>query len=271
MIDNQDIRDWVIYKITSPNDKIYIGKTVRFSSRMSSYRCLRCKEQPYLYHSLSKYGFNNHKIEKIDKFTSNNNYAGGKEMFWIKSYMSNFKKYPDMGGLNLTDGGDGLTGYVPSEETRKKMSDKKKGKIPHNKGKKMSPEAFKALQEGAKKHREKYGVHNRGKSMSDEQKKKVSESKKGSTYNKGRVHTKSSIQKFKKNLEKARLSKCNRRAVLVFDLNNNFISKYETIKDCAKALGVNRTTVGRNLEGLQKSRKKYIFKYKDYISKKKKQ
>jgi len=48
---------------------------------------------------------------------------------------------------------------------------------------------MKALQEGAKRYREKYANPNKGKRMSDEVKKKVSEAKKGSTYNRGRVHT----------------------------------------------------------------------------------
>ena len=32
-------------------------------------------------------------------------YANGKEIFWIRSYMSNYSKWPEMRGLNLTDGG----------------------------------------------------------------------------------------------------------------------------------------------------------------------
>lgn len=42
---------------------------------------------------------------------------------------------------NLTDGGEGAHGVIVGEETRKKQSERKKGKPAHNKGKKMSEEA----------------------------------------------------------------------------------------------------------------------------------
>jgi len=54
-----------IYKITNPKDKIYIGQTIDFERRVYQYKMLNCKEQPKLYNSLKKYGFENHKIELI--------------------------------------------------------------------------------------------------------------------------------------------------------------------------------------------------------------
>lgn len=41
--------------------------------------------------------------------------------------------------LNLTDGGEGFSGYIPSAETRKKQSDAKKGEKNHNYGKSRPP------------------------------------------------------------------------------------------------------------------------------------
>ena len=43
---------------------------------------------------------------------------------------------------NRTDGGDGVSGWVPSEETRRKMSDAQKGKTAWNKGKKIPEEVI---------------------------------------------------------------------------------------------------------------------------------
>ena len=54
-----------IYKITDPNGKIYIGQTIDFERRVYQYKKLNCKEQPKLYNSLKKYGFQNHKFELI--------------------------------------------------------------------------------------------------------------------------------------------------------------------------------------------------------------
>lgn len=55
----------VIYKIINPNGSIYIGQTVNFSNRMSSYRGLSCKAQRILYNSLTKHGFDAHRFEII--------------------------------------------------------------------------------------------------------------------------------------------------------------------------------------------------------------
>lgn len=57
-----------VYKIISPSGKIYIGATIDLIRRKNEYKNLRCKRQPKLYYSLSKYGWNNHTWEE-EKFT----------------------------------------------------------------------------------------------------------------------------------------------------------------------------------------------------------
>ena len=58
---------------------------------------------------------------------------------------------------NLTSGGQGRSGWVPSEETRKIWSEQRKGKLPHNKGtakpiaKKTSEEILQTKQNAAAK------------------------------------------------------------------------------------------------------------------------
>ncbi len=121
------IRNWEIYKIQSPSDRIYIGITCRPDNRYSTYRNAKCYKQKSLFNSIKKYGWDSHKFEVIDRFTSNNDYAENKEMFWVRSYMSNKCKYPEQNGLNLTDGGDGKRGFKMSPETIKKISESKKG------------------------------------------------------------------------------------------------------------------------------------------------
>ena len=56
----------VIYKITNPKGKIYIGQTKNFKQRLSNYRspnknCIGRK----LFNSIKKYNWENHKIEVI--------------------------------------------------------------------------------------------------------------------------------------------------------------------------------------------------------------
>ena len=45
-----------IYKITSPNNKVYIGQSVDIEKRLKRYKNLNCKKQSKIYNSLNKYG-----------------------------------------------------------------------------------------------------------------------------------------------------------------------------------------------------------------------
>lgn len=111
----------IIYKATNKiNGKIYIGKTVLSLNRRMMFH-LRSKVGIFT-KALKKYGIQSFDLEIID--TANNEFIlFEKEKYWIKYYNS---KVPN--GYNLTDGGEGMSGHSPSEETRKKMSESSKGK-----------------------------------------------------------------------------------------------------------------------------------------------
>lgn len=153
-----------IYKITSPSKKVYIGQSIDIFLRFLYYRKLVCKKQTRLYNSLKKYGWEKHKFEilcQCDKAELNN---------LEKYYISLFQTFNTKYGLNLQDGGSNC---MFSEETKKKMSNAKKGI-------KLSEETRKKMSESGKgKHRIKH---------SEESKKKMSESLKGRTaWNKGKT------------------------------------------------------------------------------------
>lgn len=57
----------IIYKITSPSGKVYIGQTRNYVQRICMYRSMACKKQIKLYASLLKHGFNQHTCEIIHK------------------------------------------------------------------------------------------------------------------------------------------------------------------------------------------------------------
>lgn len=81
--------------------------------------------------------------------------------------------------FNFTKGGDGLCGWNPSEEWRKKKSESMKGNI-HNKGRTFSESWKKHISESNKgrklseSHKQKISEAHKGKSLSDEHKKKIS-------------------------------------------------------------------------------------------------
>lgn len=150
--------------MTSPSNGVYVGLTLNLPRRIRNYKRLNCSAQSLLYNSLSKYGFDSFKFEVIDSFEGTHSDAKSKEIFWIRTNMSNRNKYPDFNGLNLTNGGEGkigckmpetqkeflrdlykgkafFTGFKHTEEAKQKMSEKKKGKESPHKGKVRSLDA----------------------------------------------------------------------------------------------------------------------------------
>ena len=108
----------VIYKITSPTGRSYVGKTTNISRRLREYGKLRCKSQPALYDSLSKHGMYSHVVELLFDGYATPEALSSLEIYAIESNQSHRKS----GGLNLTVGGDGVVGWKASASTRAKMS-----------------------------------------------------------------------------------------------------------------------------------------------------
>ena len=54
-----------IYKITSPNKKIYIGQSINIEKRFKTYKLLHCKKQILLYLSFKIHGVENHNFDII--------------------------------------------------------------------------------------------------------------------------------------------------------------------------------------------------------------
>ncbi len=110
----------VIYKITSPSNKIYIGQAVNYNKRLISYKGLHCKKQIKLYNSLKKYGYNNHKFEIIEECNFEN--LNIRERYWQDYYDVIGKN-----GLNLKLTKTEELKEKVSDETRKKLSNSKLG------------------------------------------------------------------------------------------------------------------------------------------------
>jgi group I intron endonuclease len=101
----------VIYKITNPKDKIYIGCTIDFKRRLSEYRRLSMAGQVKLYNSLIKYGYDNHKFEIIEECSDE--ILHEREIYFIKHYNCIEE------GLNIRLGN--RTGAL-TEDTKQKIS-----------------------------------------------------------------------------------------------------------------------------------------------------
>lgn len=203
-----------IYKITSPSGKVYIGQSTNIKKRISYYRKHGCNRQPKLFASLEKHGFLNHRFELIHELPIDieKDIINEYERLYIDLY-----KTAGVEMLNLTDGGEGQLN--PSESTRQKlklirkgmkhtpeallkmseaskcrkhtdehkkwMSEKFKGRTSPMKGRKHTPESIEKMSQSGK-GRKQSPVHieNRakawiGRAHSDESKLKMSKLRKG--------------------------------------------------------------------------------------------
>ena len=122
---------YFIYKHTNIiNNKVYIGQTCQQPHRRFGRNGINyTKYNTYFGKAIQKYGWDAFE-HQIIQTTDTKEKADILEKMWISFYRKRNGVY------NLSDGGEGNTGYIASEETKLKISKAKKGKTPWNKGKK---------------------------------------------------------------------------------------------------------------------------------------
>lgn len=234
-----------IYKITTPSGKFYIGQTTQINKRKAFYRGLCTKKQQLLHKSLLKYGFEACSFDILEECVAHR--LCKREMYWIGFYQANHIKFPTGNGLNLTDGGEGSTGYRHSPESVKLRIAKRAltwkpltGKRPKEwceniskslTGKKLSAEH--CIKIGISK---KGNTYRRGTTASLEQKQKQSISMKGKpAWNKNKA-TSLEVRE-KQSLAKARM---------VFDLQTGIF--YQSLKEASFAKNINIGTLLKKIK-----------------------
>jgi group I intron endonuclease len=188
-----------IYKITSPNNKIYIGQSWCIENRLKKYEKGYCDHQRKLYNSIAKYGWENHIFSIVCELPKDisQDILNAYEILYFEQY-----KYCGFEMLNIKEPG---SRGKHSEETKLKISESTKGRkrseqsIKKSKESKLgiprSEETKKKISEALKgikypirteEYRLKLSNLNKGKKLSEETKKKLSDSHKGKTpWNKG--------------------------------------------------------------------------------------
>ena len=127
-----------IYKITSPNGKVYIGESVNLKNRCKFYLSPnRIKKQRSIYNSLIKYGVDNHIFEIIEFCDSVN----------LKERERHFQEFYNSvnNGLNCFYSSTTNKLKKHSEETIKIMSMKSSGNKNSFYGKKHTEESLKKI------------------------------------------------------------------------------------------------------------------------------
>jgi len=191
---------FIIYKITNKvNGKIYIGQTtqglkVRLGVHFSEAR--KGKTNSVIHAAIRKYGKENFDSEEICRCKSK------KQMDDAEKFYIRYFKARSPIGYNLTDGGEGVLGWVPSAEWRKNTSESQKGK-----------------------------QYRLGMKATEETKAKISRNSKGNTYCLGHKHTEETLAKMR-----ARVPTEETRAKISAACmgNKNSLGHKHTAETCAK-------------------------------------
>lgn len=109
-----------IYKITSPEGKIYIGQSKDIRKRWKKYNSRSISGQIKIYRSIVKYGIQNHIFEVIEDCDSTE--LNRRERYWQDYYDVTSKN-----GLNLSLVNADEKPRIVSQETKAKMSALHKG------------------------------------------------------------------------------------------------------------------------------------------------
>ncbi len=224
LFDPNIVRKWEIYKIENPAGQVYIGCSCKFTERIRAYKNINCVKQTTIYKSLLAYGYDAHSVTIIDSFSSNYEYAQGKEMFWVRSFMSNRNRWLENNGMNETDGGAGGLGKPVKKETlAKRLAYFEK-----------NPRVF------TEEMRQRFSDVHKGKPSSFKGKHHTEENKRAASIS--------------KSLERG-------RRIIQYDLSGNKMNEFLGIRIAHRETGISRTTIKEHLNGVTKTPKNYIFKY----------
>lgn len=150
----ENIHHWIIYMYTFPNGKRYVGKTMRSLNQRQGNEFNGYERCTALWKAVQKYKPENIKQEILFENDMADSYAARLEQICVLLFKTNCKRFSNPKfGYNLTDGGDGLSGWHPDEdrleilrtqmnefhkkwkgghhtdEAKRKMSEAKKGKV----------------------------------------------------------------------------------------------------------------------------------------------
>lgn len=259
------MRRYIVYKHTSPSNKVYIGIT---SQTNPNKRWRNGKNYNiYIKNAIQKYGWNNFKHEVL---FSNLTEVEAKqlEIELIAKYNSTNRKF----GYNITLGGESGNGYKHTEETKRRISNTEKGRPSPLKGKHMSEETKKKISEANK---GKIGW-TKGLHLSEEHKRKISESEKGKS--KQQPHTKESflrrslarkgkLHSFETKQKMSEGHKFYRENIKPFifiqtDANGNVLNTFFTQKELSNFTGIPQTTLSKYIRNGKLLKNNYYKKIK---------
>lgn len=214
----------VIYKITSPSGRLYVGKTHDLRKRVNAYKCdvRKNRKDLKLHNSLRKYGWDAHILEVIEEVEDA--LLDEREIYWIAELDTYCYKNPK--GLNMTLGGDGQRStWMHDLERRKKQSKVFSGEGNPFYGKTHTEETRKKLAKVMSERNKRQGI-------------KIPEW----------------------GAEKGR--EAVRKKILCYDLQGCFLKEYKSLAEASEELKIHHSTISDSIKGRRSQAKGYIFRYK---------
>lgn len=226
-----------IYKITNPKGRIYIGKANDIDFRMRSYKCLNCKDQPKIYNSLAKYGYDSHEIKVVAEL----NELDSERMLSILEWgLYHAYKIAGFEMLNCVEP-DYDGGNLHTEETKRKIGIKSSERN-------CSEETRVKMRASSKKRFE-----------------NPTERERHSKINFGRKHSTELIEKRKYTRTQEiteKIRKHTLKSIIQFDLKGNYIKEWPGASVAEKELGITKNSLSAALRGKQIIAQGFKWKFK---------
>lgn len=221
------MKNFIVYKHTAPNGKVYIGITSQTpSKRWNNGRGY--EKNIFFYNAIQKYGWENIKHEILfDSLTKEE--AEQKEVELIEEYKSNQREY----GYNVARGG---LVNIPTEEQREKLRKIKSG--------------IKASEET----RRKMSLRQKGKIISAETRKKTAIALKGNKNALGCVRSEAT---------RKLISETHSKGVLQYDKNGTLLGEFKSITIAGETTGVNFRNISEVCKGHRNTAGGFVWKYAD--------
>ena len=234
----EKLNHWIIYMYTFPNGKRYIGKTKRSLSRRQGSFFNGYKNCTLLWNAIQKYGIENIKQEILFEDDMTDEYAARIEQSCILMFKTNANRFNNPSyGYNLTDGGDGMSGWKPDDEQYEKR-----------------------IEQLHELHKKQIGSH-----LSEETKRKISEAHKGvkrppmSEETKKKIAIANSKENMDEETKKRRSAAVKKKVVATHNETGEELV-FESCERAAEYFGVRQSSITRWANGVRTPRNNYIFK-----------
>lgn len=131
-------KNYIVYKHTAPNGKIYIGQTGQKNPKRRWQNGEGYKPNAHFYNAIKKYGWDNFEhVIVADGLTK-------EEADWLEKFLIDYYETTDRNkGYNNTSGGDGS--FEMTDEVKQKMSEAKLGVKKSDEHRKHMSEAHKKI------------------------------------------------------------------------------------------------------------------------------